>query len=492
MAIFAPSMQADTPSTTNYLAFDVGAGANGTRILSYDGADGDAQVLDTTGLAGLDLTSAGAATGFRFIIGGEAGTQISIQVNSGANASTRTIAIPTTSGASPSATLDIPFTDFTTSSGTGANFASVGSIQISVSGPNAADAILDLVQTFGSTTITRNMANLTPMSIGNLVFSDRNNNGSLDTATPTETGVNGVTLQLFTDTNNNGVFNAGVDVATLDSSNLPISTTTNSSGIYTFTNLFPGRYFALIPSSQFLTGGAAAGFVVSSTTPAGTNNNNKGVAAPGSGVVTSLISLNAGAAPITDGDTNANTDLSFDIGIVPQFDLTVGKTTTATVATTGSTITYTITARNDGPSPASGVTLSDDVPNGLRIISATSTVGTDNITIPPSAIDTTASNPDNIIIDVGTLTSSATTQRTITIIAEVLPITTGTGTPAPIINSVTIVGLGTELTTLPNTASVSLSVTGRIQSAASLLKATSRKYHSHHSSANLNYPRAQE
>lgn len=452
------SMQSDTPSTTNYLAFDVGAGANGTRILSYDGIDGDAQVLATTGLGGLDLTSAGAATGFRFLIGGEAGTQITIQVNSGANASTRTVAIPTTSGASPTATLDVPFTDFTTSSGTGVDFTSVGSIQISVSGPNAADAIIDLVQTFGATTITRNIANLTPMSIGNLVFSDRNNNGLFDTTSPTETGLSGVTLQLFTDTNNNGVFNAGVDVATLNSTNVPITATSDSSGNYTFTNLFPGRYFTVIPSSQFLTGAAAAGFVVSSTTPAGTNNTNKGAAVVGTGVVTSLVSLNAGAAPITDGDTNANTDLSFDIGIVPQFDLTVAKTTTATVAATGTTITYTITARNDGPSPASGVTLSDDVPDGLRIISATSSVGTDIVTIPASASDTTAANPDNITVSIGTLAASAATQRTITIVAEVLAVTTGTGAPAALVNNVTIAGLGTELTTLPNTASVSLPV----------------------------------
>lgn len=452
------SMQSDTPSTTNYLAFDVGAGANGTRILSYDGVDNDAQVLATNGLGGLDLTSAGAATGFRFQIGGEAGTQITIQVNSGANASTRTVAIPTTSGASPSATLDVPFTDFTTSAGTGANFAIVGSIQISVTGPNAADAIIDLVQTFGASTITRNLANLTPMSIGNQVFSDRNNNGLFDTTAPTEAGVNGVTLQLFTDTNSNGVFNAGVDVATLDSSNVPISTTSNGFGVYSFTNLFPGRYFTVIPSSQFLTGAAAAGFVVSSTTPAGTNNTNKGVAVVGTGVVTSLVTLNAGAAPTTDGDTNANSDLSFDIGLVPQFDLTVAKTTTATVAATGTTITYSITARNDGPSPATGVTLSDDIPDGLRVITATSSVGTDVVTIPASASDTTAANPDNITVDVGTLAASATTQRTITIVAEVLPITTGTGAPAAIVNSVTIAGLGTELTTLPNTASVSLPV----------------------------------
>ena len=356
------SMQADTPSTTNYLAFDVGAGANGTRILTYDGVDNDAQVLNTTGLGGLDLTSAGTATGFRFAIGGEAGTQITVQVNSGASVSTHTIAIPTTSGASPSATLDIPFADFTA----GADFTNVGSIQIEVSGPNAADAIIDLIQTYGSTVITRNIANLSPMSIGNFVFSDRNDNGTFETTAPTETGVSGVTLQLFSDTNNNGAFDAGTDVATLNSSNLPISTTTDSNGNYTFTNLFPGSYFVVIPSSQFLTGGAAAGFVVSSSTPAGANNVNTASAVTGTGVVTSLVTLNAGAAPTTDGDSDTNTDLSFDIGIVPQFDLTVAKSTTATVAATGTTITYTITARNDGPSPASGVTLSDNIPMGFE------------------------------------------------------------------------------------------------------------------------------
>ena len=452
------SMQADTPSTTNYLAFDVGAGANGTRILSYDGNDDDAQVLATNGLAGVDLTSAGVAAGFRFQIGGEAGTSLTIQVNSGANASTRTVAIPTTSGASPTAVLEVLFTDFTTSNGTGADFASVGAIQISVIGPNAADAIIDNMGTFGDTTITRNIANLTPMSTGNQVFADRNNNGLFDTTSPTEVGVGNVTLQLFTDTNNNGVFNAGVDVATLDSTNQPVTTTSDGSGIYTFTNLFPGRYFTVIPSGQFLTGAAAAGFVVSSTTPGGTNNTNKGVAVVGTGVVTSLISLNAGTAPTTDGDSNSNSDLSFDIGLVPQFDLTVAKTSTATVATTGTTITYTVTARNDGPSPASGVTLSDDIPDGLRVITATSSTGTDVVTIPASAIDSTVANPDNITVDVGTLAASATTQRTITIVAEVLPVTTGTGTPANIVNSVTIAGLGTELTTLPNTATFSLPV----------------------------------
>jgi uncharacterized repeat protein (TIGR01451 family) len=453
------SMQADTPSTTNYLAFDVGAGANGTRTLSYDGADSNAQVLATNGLGGVDLTSAGAAEGFRFAIGGEAGTSITITVNSGANASSVTVAIPTTSGASPSATLDVPFSSFTTSSGTGATFTSVGALTFSVTGPDAADAIIDNIATYGPSVITNNIANLAPMTIGNQVFADRNNNGLFDSTSPAELGMSGVTLQLFSDTNNNGVFNAGTDIATLDSSNVPITTTTNGSGVYTFTNLLPGSYFVVIPSSQFLTGGAAVGSVVSSTTPGSQPNNaNKGVAVVGTGVVTSLVTLASGTAPTTDGDSDANTNLSFDIGLVPQFDLTIAKTSTATVAPTGSTITYTVTARNDGPSPATGVTIVDNIPDGLRVITATSSDVGDTVTIPSTASDTTATNPDDISITVGTLAGSTTTQRTITIVAEVLAIPTGTGSPAALSNVVTIAGLGNELTTLANTSTLALPV----------------------------------
>ncbi|MEQ1825994.1 MAG: SdrD B-like domain-containing protein [Pirellula sp.] len=456
------AMQADTPSTTNFLAFDVGASSNGTRRLVYDGPDGDAQILDNDGLFvlgnGIDLTSAGQANGFRFAIGGEANTNLVITINSGANASSITVPIPTTSGASPSATLDVLFSSFTTSSGTGADFTDVGAITFEVTGPDAADAIIDNIGTFGPSVVTQNVANLTPMSIGNQVFSDRNNNGLFDTTAPTEVGVSGVTLQLFSDTNNNGAFNAGTDLPTLDSLNAAITTTTDSSGVYTFSNLLPGRYFVVIPSSQFGTGAPAAGFVVSSTVPGGLNNANKATNVVGTGVVTSLVSLNAGTAPTTDGDTNANSDLSFDIGLVPQFDLTVQKTTAQTIAATGATVTYTISARNDGPSPASGVTLSDDVPDGLRVISFVSSVNTDVITIPASAQDTTAANPNDITIDVGSLSASATTQRTYTMIAEVLTITTGTGAPAAIVNSVSIAGLGTETGQLVNNASVSLPV----------------------------------
>ena len=456
------SVSANGVGNPGFLVFDVGALANGSRIITYDGADGDAQTLDNTGLSNLNLTT-GGGNAFRFIVGGEAGTSLTVRVFSGSNSSVRTIAIPTTlpGGSPPTQTVDIPFSDFTVNTGTGATFSAVGAIQIEVTGPNSADAIVDIISTVATTTFTRNFANLTPMTIGNQIFADRNNNGLFDTgATPPEVGVGSVNLQLFLDSNSNGTFDPGTDTAALDGSGNAIVTTSNSSGIYNFTNLFPGAYFVVIPSTNFASGGAAVGHVVSSTIPPGqTNNANVGTAISGGAVVSTLITLVAGSAPVNDGDSDANTNNSIDFGLFSQYDVTVNKTTTATEAAAGSTITYSVTLRNNGPGPATGVTLTDNIPDGLRVISATSSDAGDVVTIPPTAQDTVLANPDDISVTIGTLAASATTQRTISIVALVLPNAVGSGTPATIVNTATISALGTETDSLTNTSSNTLNVT---------------------------------
>lgn len=456
------SVAANAPANPGLLIFDVGALANGSRIITYDGPDGNAQVLDNVGLSNLNLTTGGASA-FRFVMGGEAGTQLTVRVFSGANSSIRTIAIPTTiPGVGPTTqNVDIRFADFTVNSGTGANFAAVGAIQIEVSGSNSADSIIDSFSTVAPTVFTRNFANLAPMSIGNQIFADRNNNGLFDTgATPPEVGVGSVQLQLFLDSNSNGTFDPGTDTAALDGSGNAIVTTSNSSGIYNFTNLLPGAYFVVIPATNFAAGGAAVGHVVSSTVPPGqTNNANVGTAIAGGAVVSTLVTLVANSAPINDGDSDANTNNSIDFGLFSQFDVTVNKTSTATEAAAGSTITYSVTLRNNGPGPATGVTLTDNIPDGLRVISATSSNVGDVVTIPATAQDTTIANPDDITVTIGTLAASATTQRTITIVAEVLPNTVGSGIPASIVNTATISALGTETGALTNSSSNTLPVT---------------------------------
>jgi uncharacterized repeat protein (TIGR01451 family) len=413
------------------LVFDVGAGANGKRVVSYDGVDGSPNI-NPTGLNSLDLTSAGTANAFRFQIGGEAGTRLVIRVHSGANASSREVPIPTTAGANATADLIVPFSDFTSLSGSGANFANVGAIEIEVIGPDAADAIVNTFSTVGPSTRAVNLANLTAMAIGNQVFADRNNNGIFDNSgSNPEVGVPNVQLQLVEDSNNDGIYSPGIDQQAITSLGAPQSTNTNPSGIYAFAPIPQGNYFVVIPASQFANGNAAAGYSVSSVVPPNAPNNaNTAVALVGGGAVTKRVVLTPGAAPTTDGDSDPNTDNSIDIGLNPNFDLTIEKFGPANT-TEGNTITYTLKAINNSPIEAREVVVADNIPDGLRVISAS--LNNAFVAVPASAVDSNPSNPDNIAFNVGTL-APLSSQSNIQIVAAVLQGTTGPS----LINSATI------------------------------------------------------
>lgn len=399
------------------LVFDVGAGANGKRVVSYDGVDGTSN-LNPTGLSSLDLTASGTANAFRFQIGGEPGTRLIIRVHSGANVSTREVAIPTTPGALATSDLIVPFSDFSTSSGSGANFAAVGAIELEVTGPDAADAIVNAFSTIGPTTRSLNIANLTAMAIGNQVFADKNNNGIFDnTGLQPEVGVPNVLLQLFEDSNSDGIYSPGIDQQAVNSLGTLRTATTNSAGIYAFSPVPPGTHFVVIPASQFATGAPASGYVVSSSVPSGvTNNANTAVQLVGGGVVTKRVVLTPQNGPVNDGDNDPNTDNSIDIGLNPNFDLAVEKFGPATTAE-GNTITYTIKAINNSPIDAKEVVVSDNLPDGLRVISAS--LNNAFVSVPASAVDNNPSNPDNIVFNVGNLAAQSS-QSNIQIVAAVL------------------------------------------------------------------------
>jgi hypothetical protein len=48
------SVAANAGANPGVLVFNVGAGANGTRIVTYDGTDGNATTLNNTGLNNMD------------------------------------------------------------------------------------------------------------------------------------------------------------------------------------------------------------------------------------------------------------------------------------------------------------------------------------------------------------------------------------------------------------------------------------------------------
>jgi uncharacterized repeat protein (TIGR01451 family) len=116
----------------------------------------------------------------------------------------------------------------------------------------------------------------------------------------------------------------------------------------------------------------------------------------------------------TSGGNNASTTAAILVG---SADLSIVKSTAATQATTGSTLTYTISVTNNGPDPATNVVVNDDLPAGLQFVSAIPTQGS-------------CSGTDPFSCSLGTLNSGAT--ATITLQALV------TATTGSIANTATV------------------------------------------------------
>jgi uncharacterized repeat protein (TIGR01451 family) len=155
-----------------------------------------------------------------------------------------------------------------------------------------------------------------PLSLGNRVWADEGavvgqaNNGTDDN----ETGIANVILQLL-DGNGTPIINDG----------LPITTRTDASGYYTFTNLLSGTYRVRIQAVNFDSGNPLAGYVSSNDGSGATNPDgdadldDNGLGRVGSGNIDSatiMLSYNnePDGSPFADGDTNDNTNFTLDFG----------------------------------------------------------------------------------------------------------------------------------------------------------------------------------
>lgn len=134
-----------------------------------------------------------------------------------------------------------------------------------------------------------------PLSIGNLVFDDRNYNGVADTFE----GLNGVTVRLYREGNVPGV-------------NAPVAEqVTSGGGLYRFQGLIAGRYFVHVPASQFTGTGLLRGcFSVHGAVPGDDHLGEDGIdsAIPQStGVSSAVINLQNGTQPTAaTGETGMN------------------------------------------------------------------------------------------------------------------------------------------------------------------------------------------
>ncbi len=381
-------------SITSSLIISSDTGTVGNYTVVWDGMDGDATAVDPIGLRaggpqGVDLAAAGIADRLQLFIGADkVGIGLTIRIyTDGSNFSTFVTTIPFDVNGEATSELLVPFTSFT-ATGTGADFTNVGAIEILVPGAAALNAELSLVGSIGPTVKTANIANFEPLTLGNLVFNDVNNNGVFDSAT--EAGISGVTVNLYADTDANGSFTAGTDT-------FVSTTTTNGSGVYLFTNLFPGDYIVQLAESNFNAGNPLAGFF-SSTGNAPTpdpdnnlNNDDNGDRVVGQGIVSAAITLLPNTEPVNDGDTDSDTNLTLDFGVFEELDLSVTKTVDNATPNVGNNVTFTITATNAGPGTGTNITVGDVLPAGLTYVSDTPGQGSYNSTTGVWTVGTLAS-----------------------------------------------------------------------------------------------------
>ena len=403
------------------LAIGSGPGATGFGIVSWDGIDGS-PVVDTSGLGGLDLTNGGQSTGFLLDTGGDFAGTLTVTVHSGANSSNATVAVPAILPAHE--TFFVPFSSFAVAGGTGADFASVGAVEMRIEGPAGFDAEVDLFQTHGPTVTTVDFLNYEPMTIGGTVFGDDNNNGTFGGG---ESGIDNVTATLWLD-NSNGTFEPGAG-----DTQVGIATTTAGGGDYSFSNLFPGDYFVRLDDTNFAAL-ATLDDLASSAGQAGdtdidNDDNGAHIGGTTTAIISTAINLTNLAEPdvATDGD-DTNTNSTIDFGVFGTVDIAVTKSDNVDPVTAGSgtgNLVYTVTATNNGPLDATGVAVTDalltSLPAGWTLESAVPSgtgsyaTGTGIWTI--GDLDNGDSETLTVTITVGTGAATGTTTNTATVTA---------------------------------------------------------------------------
>ena len=174
-----------------------------------------------------------------------------------------------------------------------------------------------------ATNLTLDLGFVPQVTIGNLIFSDANNDGIFDPNI--EIGLDGVTVELCSN---------------LSDATVPVATTsTYDGGLYSF-NVAPGSYFVRVPAMNFAAGAALEGSLPSlpsaarlPTTTAGDDDTAQDGYTTGSvltdGVSTPLFTLLPGSAPTfentetgylseTDDYADTDVDLTVDLGFSPK------------------------------------------------------------------------------------------------------------------------------------------------------------------------------
>ncbi|QEG41865.1 COG1361 S-layer family protein [Roseimaritima ulvae] len=410
----------DTGSTQLTLASPLGVTANG--LVQYDGIDGSI-TLDATGLNSADLVQGTEGTGLLLgVFGDLAGGTLNVRIYTDAdNASETTVNVPVDVAIQE---LFVQFSDFTTLGGaTGpADFTDVGAIEAELQGVASLDARISVLSSIAPVEVTQNLANYEPLTLGDTVFRDNDDNGVQDAGEP---GITGVDVNLYLDADASGDLDTGTDT-------FIGTTTTIAGGAYSFTNLEPGTYLVQIPTTEFAAGQALFGYTSSAgNDPAPDPDDNvdeddNGTLQGALGVVSSAITLVSQGEPIDDGDADPSTNLTLDFGFVPEADLMVAKELLTATPTAGEEASFRITVTNNGDLVANNLVIEDAIPAGLvfnRIENASAgldapTVSGTTVTATATSLAVGASLSFDIIVDIPASTTGNAIVNTATVTAD--------------------------------------------------------------------------
>ncbi|MEQ1748675.1 MAG: putative Ig domain-containing protein, partial [Prosthecobacter sp.] len=143
------------------------------------------------------------------------------------------------------------------------------------------------------------------LCLGNAVWLDNDADGIKEVGEP---GIAGVVLRLYKTGADGEIGGAGADA---DFEALP-SITTTSTGSYLFSPLGDGKYYiTATPLSTYPTTSGAPDLADNGQDD---DNNGRQPGGPGSLVYSPVITLQSGTEPVTDGDTDAESDMTQDFG----------------------------------------------------------------------------------------------------------------------------------------------------------------------------------
>ncbi len=340
------------PLLPGFLSFDSIQTGQGQRIVSWDGIDGDATVLNDAGLGNVDLTSGGTATGLRLETGADsaAGTAtIRIFTDDGvAGTSTRfstgVVQIPDTGGVASSLEF-LPFSAFTATSGGGADFTRVGAIELEITGAANVNGAANLVGAIGPTVRTADFNNRNTADLSLAMTVNNANPGIGDDITFTLT-----------------VRNAGP----LDAGGITLRNTLPTGLSFVSSNPSQGNFNSA--TGIWNVGAVAASGQATLQLVARVNS---------VGTLVNTAEITASNQPdpnSTPGNNIATEDDQASVSIaVMSADLSLTKTASNASPNVGTDVTFTVTVRNAGPNAATGVTVLDRVPTGMTFVSASST-----------------------------------------------------------------------------------------------------------------------